>query len=95
VAARRKRSNGGEKKGVATVNADTVILGQSAIPWSGRLGKRFALVRGQSLDRQLNVENIFSQEARLRYSATAPGVIGRSLLPRVRHNWTMRATYGF
>jgi len=59
------------------------------------LGKRFALSRGQSLDLQLNVENIFGQEARLPYSATAPGVIVRYLLPRVRHNWTIRATYGF
>ena len=81
--------------GYDAANGDAVILGASAITWSGMLGKRFALRRGQSLDLQLNVENIFGQEARLPYSATAPGVIVRYLLPRVRHNWTMRATYGF
>ncbi len=60
-----------------------------------RLGFIFALRRGQSVDLQLNVENVFGQEDRLPYSATAPGVIVRYLLPRVRHNWTVRATYGF
>ena len=81
--------------GYDAANGDAVILGHSAITWSGMLGKRFALGRGQSLDLQLNVENIFGQEDRLPYSATAPGVILRSLLPRVRHSWTLRATYGF
>ena len=81
--------------GYDAANGDAVIPGHSAITWSGMLGKRFALRRGQSLDLQLNVENIFGQEDRLPYSATAPGVILRSLLPRVRHSWTLRATYGF
>jgi len=76
-------------------NNNAVILGRSAITWSGMLGKRFALRRGQSLDLQLNIENILGQEDRLPYSATAPGVIVRYLLPRMRHSWTMRATYGF
>lgn len=76
-------------------NNDAVILGRSAIIWNGMLGKRFALRRGHSLDLQLNVENIFGQEDRLPYSATAPGVIVRYLLPRVRHSWTLRATYEF
>ncbi|MDP3072809.1 MAG: TonB-dependent receptor plug domain-containing protein [Opitutaceae bacterium] len=81
--------------GYDAANRDAIMLGASAITWSGMLGKRFALRRGQSLDLQLNVENIFGQEDRLPYSATAPGVILRYLLPRVRHSWTMRATYGF
>jgi hypothetical protein len=81
--------------GYDAANGDAVIPGHSTITWSGMLGKRFALSRGQSFDLQLNVENIFGQEARLPYSATAPGVIVRYLLPRVRHSWTMRATYGF
>jgi outer membrane receptor protein involved in Fe transport len=81
--------------GYDSTNNDTVMLGRSAITWSGMLGKRLALRRGQSLDLQLNVENIFGQEARLPYSASAPGVILRYLLPRVRHSWTVRATYGF
>jgi outer membrane receptor protein involved in Fe transport len=76
-------------------NDNAAILGRSAITWSGMLGKRFALRRGQSLDLQLNVENIFGQEDRLPFSAATPGVIVRYLLPRVRHSWTMRATYGF
>jgi outer membrane receptor protein involved in Fe transport len=76
-------------------NNDAVILGRSAITWSGMAGKRFALRRGQTLDLQLNVENIFGQEDRLPFSASAPGVIVRYLLPRVRHSWTVRATYGF
>jgi outer membrane receptor protein involved in Fe transport len=81
--------------GYDAANGDAVIPGRSAITWSGMLGKRFALPRGQSLDLQLNVENIFAQEDRLPYSATAPGNIVRYLLPRVRHSWTLRATYGF
>jgi hypothetical protein len=81
--------------GYDSANGDAVIPGRSAITWSGMLGKHFALRRGQSLDLQLNVENIFGQEDRLPYSATAPGVILRYLLPRVRHSWTLRATYGF
>ncbi|MSU53552.1 MAG: hypothetical protein EXS41_09215 [Opitutaceae bacterium] len=81
--------------GYDAANGDAVIPGHSTITWSGMLGKRFALRRGQSLDLQLNVENIFGQEDRLPYSATAPGVILRYLLPRVRHSWTLRATYGF
>jgi len=81
--------------GYDAANNDAEILGRSAIIWSGMLGKRFAFARGQSVDLQLNVENIFGQEARLPYSASAPGVIVRYLLPRVRHSWTVRATYGF
>lgn len=81
--------------GYDAANGDAVIPGRSSIVWNGMLGKRFALRRGQSLDLQLNVENIFGQEDRLPYSATAPGAIVRYLLPRVRHSWTLRATYGF
>ena len=55
-----------------SANGAAVILGRSAITWSGMLGKRFALGRGQSLDLQLNVENIFGQEARRPAAATAP-----------------------
>ena len=80
--------------GYDSANGDAPILGRSAVIWNGMLGKRLALPRGQSLDLQLNVENIFGQEARLPYSATAPGAIVRYLLPRVRHSWTLRATYG-
>jgi len=67
--------------GYDAANGDAVIPGHSAITWGGMLGKRFALHRGQSLDLQLNVENIFGQEDRLSYSATAPDVILRYLLP--------------
>jgi len=91
---------GANYRGPAVIGYDSasnnaVILGRSAITWSGMLGKRFSLRRAQSLDLQLNIENILGQEDRLPYSATAPGVIVRYLLPRVRHSWTMRATYGF
>lgn len=81
--------------GYDAANNGAIIPGASAITWSGMLGKRFALRRSHSLDLQLNVENILGQEDRLPYSATAPGIIVRYLLPRVRHSWTMRATYGF
>jgi outer membrane receptor protein involved in Fe transport len=81
--------------GYDSASNDAVILGRSAITWSGMLGKRFALRRGQSLDLQLNVENLFGQEDRLPYSASTAGVIVRYLLPRVRHSWTVRASYGF
>ena len=81
--------------GYDAARGDAAIPGRSSIIWNGMLGRRLALRRGQSLDLQLNVENLFGQEARLPYSATAPGVIVRYLLPRVRHSWTLRATYGF
>ena len=81
--------------GYDSSNKDAVILGRSAITWNGMLGRRFTLRRGQALDFQINVENILGQEARLPYSATAPGVIVRYLLPRVRHSWTIRGTYSF
>ena len=81
--------------GYDATNNDAVILGRSAITWNGMLGKRFALRRGQSLDLQLNVENIFGQEDRLPFSAIDANTIVRYLLPRVRHSWTVRATYGF
>ena len=58
-------------------------------------GKRLPLRRGQSLDLQLNLENVFKNEDLLPYSASSPTNIVRYLLPRVRPNWTLRGTYAF
>jgi hypothetical protein len=59
------------------------------------LGKRFPFARGQALDVQLNLENVFKNEDLLPYSAAAPGNVVRYILPRVRQTWNLRATYSF
>ena len=81
--------------GYDSANEDAVILGKSAIVANAMLGKRFVLRRGQSLDVQLNVENIFKNENLLPYSAAAPGNVVRRILPRIRQTWSLRATYAF
>ena len=81
--------------GFDSANEDAVILGRSAIIANAMLGKRFVLRRGQALDVQLNVENIFKNEDLLPYSAAEPGNVVRYILPRVRQTWSMRATYTF
>jgi hypothetical protein len=81
--------------GYDAANDDAVILGRSAIIANLMLGKRFPLRRGQALDVQLNIENLFNNNDRLPYSAAAPGDVVRFILPRVRQTWSMRATYTF
>ena len=81
--------------GYDAANEDAVILGRSAIIANLMLGKRFPLRRGQALDLQLNIENLFNNNDRLPYSAAAPGNVVRYILPRVRQTWSMRATYTF
>ena len=49
----------------------------------------------QASDVQLNIENLFRQEDLLPFSAATPGSVVRYILPRVRHGWTVRATYTF
>jgi len=51
--------------------------------------------RGQAVDVQLNIENLFKNEDLLPYSAATPGNVVRFILPRVRQTWSMRATYTF
>ena len=81
--------------GYDAAKGDAVILGRSAITWSFMAGKRLPLRRGQSIDLQLNLENVFGKEDLLPYSASSPTNIVRYLLPRVRPNWTLRGTYSF
>ncbi len=81
--------------GYNSANSDAVILGASSVYLNGMLGKRFPLRRGQALDVQLNVENLLNNNDRLPYSAATPGVVVRSILPRVRQTWSLRATYTF
>ena len=81
--------------GYDSANDDAIILGRSAIIANMMLGKRFALRRGQAIDVQLNIENLFKNEDLLPYSAAAPGNVVRYILPRVRQTWNLRATYTF
>ncbi len=81
--------------GYDAAKGDAVIFGRSAITWSFMAGKRLPLRRGQSLDLQLNLENVLGKEDLLPYSASSPTNIVRYLLPRVRPNWTLRGTYAF
>ena len=81
--------------GYDAAHNDAVILGKSSFYMNGMLGRRFPLRRGQSLDVQLNVENLLNNNDRLPYSAATPGNVVRYILPRVRQTWSLRATYGF
>jgi outer membrane receptor protein involved in Fe transport len=81
--------------GYDSANDDAVILGRSAIVWSAMLGRRFPLRRGQAIDVQLNLENIFRNEDLLPYSAATPGNAVRFILPRVRPAWNLRASFTF
>ncbi len=81
--------------GYDTANANAPIFGRSSIIYNAMLGKQIRLRRGQSLDLQLNLENLFHQEDLVPFSAAAPGNVVRYMLPRVRHGWTVRATYTF
>lgn len=74
---------------------DAVILGKSAVIFNGMVGRRFPLRRGQAIDVQLNIENLFNNEDLLPYSASVPGQPVRWILPRVRQTWSLRATYTF
>ncbi len=74
---------------------NTPILGRSTLIYNLMIGRQFRIRRGQSLDVQLNIENLFKQEDLIPYSAVAPGNVVRYLLPRVRNTWTVRATYTF
>ncbi len=98
---RRTRIGGGVNyRGPAVIgydaaDNDAIILGKSSVVANFMLGRRFPLRRGQSLDVQLNIQNLFKNEDLLPYSASAPGVVVRSILPRVRHSWSLRAVYSF
>jgi outer membrane receptor for monomeric catechols len=96
---RRTRIGGGANyRGPAVIGydsarTDAVILGKSSVIANLMLGRTIPLRRGQTLDVQLNIDNLFKNEDPLPYSATAPGNVVRSILPRVRHGWNLRATY--
>ena len=81
--------------GFDAANDNNPIYGQSSILFNLMIGKQIRIRRGQSLDLQLNVENLFRQENLLPFSAATPGTVLRYQLPRVRHGWTVRATYMF
>ena len=59
------------------------------------LGRRFPLRRGQAIDVQLNLENLFKNEDLLPYSAATLGNAVRYILPRVRQSWNLRASFTF
>ncbi|MBI5689625.1 MAG: TonB-dependent receptor plug domain-containing protein [Verrucomicrobia bacterium] len=91
---------GANYRGPAVIGYDEArnnepILGRSTMIYNAMLGKTVRVRRGQTLDLQLNLENLFRQEDLIPYSAAAPGQVVRYLLPRVRHGWSVRATYSF
>lgn len=98
---RRTRIGGGVNyRGPAVIGYDSadndaVILGKSSVIASFMLGRMFPLRRGQSIDVQLNIQNLFKNEDLLPFSASAPGVVDRYILPRIRHSWSLRAVYSF
>jgi hypothetical protein len=81
--------------GYDSANNDAVIRGKSSVMANLMLGRAIPLRRGQVLDLQVNIDNLFTNEEPLPYSASAPGKVVRSILPRVRHGWNLRATYTF
>lgn len=91
---------GGNYRGPAVIgfdadNHDAPILGRSSVIYNLMLGKQFRIRRGQSLDLQLNFENLFRNHDLLPFSAASPGSVVRYILPRVRYGWTVRGTYTF
>jgi outer membrane receptor protein involved in Fe transport len=81
--------------GYDAANGNAPIFGRSAIVYSAMIGKQIRLRHRQSIDLQMNFENLFREEDLLPFSAATPGNVVRYMLPRVRHGWTLRATYAF
>lgn len=81
--------------GYDAANGNMPFTGKSSVVASLMLGKRFPLRKGQAIDVQLNIENLFKQEDLLPYSAVSPGNVVRYILPATRQNWTLRGTYSF
>ncbi len=91
---------GANYRGPAVIGYDAAsdnapIFGRSTFICNAMLGKTVRVRRGHTLDLQLNLENLFRQEDLIPFSAAAPDRIVRYQLPRVRHGWTVRATYSF
>lgn len=92
---------GGNYRGRGIIGYDAArnnapIKGDSTFQASVMLGKRIGLKRaGQSIDFQLNINNVFGDEDLVPYSAVAPGQIVRYYFPRVRRTWDLRAVYRF
>lgn len=81
--------------GYDAADNDAVIRGKSSLIANFMLGRMLPLRRGKSLDVQLNIQNLFKNEDLLPFSATAPGVVVRSIMPRVRNSWSLRLVYSF
>ena len=87
--------------GYDAANGNSVISGHSAITWSGMLGKRFALRRGQSLDLQLNVEKHLRSgrsspafRHRPRCHSSLPAAAGSALVDVARDVWILKTPPG-
>ncbi len=78
-------------------------IAQNNVPIEGKrlflvtlmLGKKFPLRKGQSIDLQLNIQNLLGEEDLLPYSAESPTRIVRYILPRTLRSWDLRAIYRF
>ena len=81
--------------GYDAAKRDKPFHGNSAVTVNLMLGKQWTLNKSQSLDVQLNIDNVFKQEDMLPFSAVSPGNVVRYILPATRRNWTLRATYSF
>lgn len=97
---RARAGVGANYRGPAVIGYDATkgnspFLGQSSATINLMLGKQFALRKGQMIDVQLNVDNVFKQEDLLPFSAVSPGNVVRYILPATRQNWNLRATYSF
>lgn len=98
---RRARAGiGANYRGPAVIGYDATkrdkpFHGSSEVTVNLMLGKQWTLNKRQSLDVQLNIDNVFKQEDLLPFSAVSPGNVVRYILPATRRNWTLRATYSF
>jgi hypothetical protein len=81
--------------GYDLANNNAPIMGDSFFIGKLMLGKRIPLPNGQSIDLQLNIDNLFAEQDMLPFAATAPGEVVRYRYPRSRQSWELRAQYSF
>lgn len=82
--------------GYRTATDNSPYFGRRETLLNLMVGKRYRLrTPGHSLDLQLNLNNALGSEELMPYNATADGTVVRYLMPRVRRQWDLRATYSF
>jgi hypothetical protein len=72
-----------------------LMIGKSFPLGKGFFPGRYGMAKRQSIDVQLNIENLLGEDDLEPYSAFSDGTIGRRLYPRIRRSFNLRVTYRF